>query len=204
MKKQEMANLIFEMLGGIFSETTFRLKKSEDGFVKKISNGRQMLGLPLWDYNPEFEFSLNICIRLDAVEDVFHQFSGSPPKYHSMSFTTMSRLEYFTGGPAKYTVTTAADVTSAGVALSSAIRDKILPFFDENEDVKALDRTVNVKFPGIDITQNPPGAMHAVILAHLAGNADFERLVVQRRNDMQLSPEMAHPFNELVQYLKAH
>ena len=56
-----------------------------------------MLGLPLWDYNPTFEFSLNICIRLDAVEDVFHHFSGSPPKYHSMSFTTMTRLEYFTG-----------------------------------------------------------------------------------------------------------
>ena len=202
MKKQDMANLIFEMLGGILSETNFRLKKSESCFVKKIPEGRQMLGLPLWDYRPEFQFSLNICIRLDAVEDIFHKFSGSSD--HSASFTTMARLEYFTGGSAKYKVTTAEEVTSAGVGLASVIRDKILPFFDENEDVKALDRTVNAKYPGIDITQYPWRAMHAVILAHLAGNADFESLVVKYRNEMQLASETAHPFNQVVQYLKAH
>ncbi len=95
MTKQEMKNLIFEMLDGILSGTDFRVKKSEDCFVKKIPGGRQMVGLPLWDYRPEFQFSLNICIRLDAVEEVFHQFSGS--RNHSSSFTTMTRLEYFAG-----------------------------------------------------------------------------------------------------------
>src|ERR1700729_687774 len=122
MKKQEMASLNFEMLSGILSGTDFRLKKSEDGFVRRIPGGRQMLGIPLWDYNPEFEFSLNICIRLDAVEHVFHRFSGSPRKYHSMSFTTITRLEHFARGPGKYKVTTEGDVTSAGVALSDVIR----------------------------------------------------------------------------------
>ena len=141
MTKQEMKNLIFEMLDGILSGTDFRVKKSEDCFVKKIPGGRQMVGLPLWDYRPEFQFSLNICIRLYAVEEVFHQFSGS--RNHSSSFTTMTRLEYFAGARAKYKVTTAEDVTSAGIGLASVIRDKIIPFFDENKDVKALDRTVN-------------------------------------------------------------
>jgi hypothetical protein len=204
MKKQEMADLIFQMLGGVLSETDFRLKKSEDGFVRKISGGRQMLGLPLWDYNPEFEFSLNICIRLDAVEQVFHQFSGSPPKYHPMSFTTITRLEHFTGGPGKYKVSTAGDVTSVGGALSGVIRDKIIPFFNEHKDVQALDRGVNRLQPGIDITQNPSGAMHAVILAHMAGNTDFDHLVTKLRNDMQLAPDVPHAFNRLVEYLKTH
>ncbi len=202
MKKQEMKNLLFEMLGSILSATEFRLKKSEDAFVRKIPNGRQMLGLPLLDYNPEFEFSLNICIRLDAVEELFHKFSGSPPKYHSMSDTTITRLEHFTGGPAKYKVTTAGDVASAGGILASAIRDKIIPFLNEHKDAKALDRAVNCERPGIDITQNPSGAMHAVILAHLAGNKDFDRLVAKHRTDMQLAPEVAHAFNRLVEYLK--
>src|ERR1700729_2445177 len=118
MKKQEMASLNFEMLSGILSGTDFRLKKSEDGFVRRIPGGRQMLGLPLWDYNPEFEFSLNICIRLDAVEEIYHRFSGSPPKFHSMSFTMMTRLEHFTGVPARYKVSTAEDVASVGDVLS--------------------------------------------------------------------------------------
>ena len=204
MKKQEMADPIFHMLGSVLSETGFRLKKSEDGFVRKISGGRQMLGLPLWDYNPEFEFSLNICIRLDAVEQVFHQFSGSSPKYHPMSFTTITRLEHFNRGPAKYMVSTAKDVTSVGGALSGVIRDKITPFFHEHKDVQALDRGVNRRQPGIDITQNPSGAMHAVILAHMAGNTDFDHLVTNLRNDMQLAPAVPHAFNRLVEYLKAN
>jgi hypothetical protein len=98
MKKQEMMNLLFQMLGSKLADTDFRLKKSEAGFVRKIPGGWQMLGVPLWDYNPEFVFSLNICIRVDGAEEVFHQFSGSPAKYHSLSVTTITPLEYFTGG----------------------------------------------------------------------------------------------------------
>ncbi len=104
MKKQEMKNLLFEMLGAAVSGTEFRLKRSDDAFLRKIPGGRQMLGLPLWDYNPEFEFSLNIGIRLDAVEDIFHRFSGSPSaKYQAMSYTTLTPLERFTDGQSKYT-----------------------------------------------------------------------------------------------------
>src|SRR5437660_279142 len=102
MKKREMANLIFQMLSGILSETEFRLKKSESGFVRKIPGGRQTIGLPLWDYHPEFEFSLTICIRLEAVEEIFNQFSGTAPKYHPLSLTTITSLEYFARGPATY------------------------------------------------------------------------------------------------------
>jgi hypothetical protein len=204
MKKQEMKNLILQVLGRFVSETDFRLKKRDDGFVRKIAGGRQMLGVPIWDYSPEFEFSLNTCIRLDAVEEIFHQFSGSPTKYHSLSFTTFTNLQYFTGGPAKYKVTTEDDVASAGEILSSVIRVKIIPFFNEYENIQALDKAVNCGQPGIDFTQNPSGAMHRVILAHLAGNADSDRLVAKYRSDMQLAPDAAHPFNRLVEYLKTH
>lgn len=204
MKKPEMANLIFEMLTGILAGTDFRLKKSEQGFLRKIGGGRQMLGLPLWDYHPEFEFSLNICIRLDAVEQIFHQFSGSPPKYHSMSFTMMARLEQFTTGPARFKVTTAQDVTAAGNILCSVIREEIIPFFDQNLSLHDLNRTVNAERPDIDITQNPSKSMHSIIVARVAGSEDFDRLVVKHRAEMQLAPGVAHPFNDLVRYLETH
>ena len=109
MKRAEMAGAIFEVLGGILSATEFRLKKSEDGFARKISGGKQVLGVPLWDYHPDFEFSLNICIRLDAVEATFHRFSGSPANYHRMSFTMTARLEQFTGNPPRYKVRSVED-----------------------------------------------------------------------------------------------
>jgi hypothetical protein len=203
MKKREMVDLILEILAEVLSGTDFRLKRSDDALVRKIHDGKQVLGLPVWDYNPVFEFSLNICIRLDAVEDVFHLFSGSPPKYRAMSYTTITRLSHFMGEPARFKVMTPDDAASVGHVLSDVIRETILPFFDAYQDVQTLDRVVNGESPGIDITLNPSGAMHAVILAHLAGNNEFDRLVAKHRTDMQLTPDVVHPFNRLVEYLKA-
>jgi hypothetical protein len=203
MKKQEMMNLLFALLHEALSETDFRLKRSDDGFVRKILGGRQVLGVPLWDYNPQFEFSLNICIRLDQVEEIFHRFSGSPAKYHAMSFTTITRLEYFTGDSGRYRVVTAEDVAAVRTPLSSVIRNKIIPFFNEHTDVSALDRSVNSLQPGIDVTQNPSGAMNAVILAHLAGHRNLDSLVAKHRTDMELQPQAPHAYNRLVEYLES-
>lgn len=202
MKKQEIKELLFGMLSSILAGTNFRLKKSEDNFTRKIPGGWQRLGLPLLDYNPEFVFSLNICIRLDEVEDIFNMFSGVAPKHHSTTITTITRLEYFTGGRGEYKVMTAEDVAIVGGVLSTVIQDKVIPFLNGHQDIRTVDQAVNGEQPGIDITQNPSGAMHAAILAHLAGNKDFERIVVKRRTEMQLAPETAHPFNRLVEYLK--
>lgn len=202
MKKQEVKNLLFDMLSGILTGTDFRLKKSEDRFVRTIDGGWQDIGLPLWDYNPEFEFSLNMCIRLNAAEDIFNMFSGVAPRHQSSTPTTITRLEHFTVGSGRYKVTMAMDIVSVGDILFNVVREKIIPFFNEHQDVQSLDRAVNCQQPGIDITQNPSGAMHSVILAHLSGNKDFERIVAKHQTDMQLAPEVAHPFNRLVDYLK--
>jgi len=204
MKKQEVKNLIFSELTNILAGTGFRLKKSEDAFVRKILGGRQTLGLPLWNYNPEYVFSLNICIRLDAVEAIFHLFSGIEPKYQPMGHTTITPAEYFINGDAKFKVATAEGVITACRQLDQIIRGKIIPFFDGHQDVPALDRGVNRQSPSIDITQPPCGQMVSVILAHLAQNADFERLVTKHRTDMQISSDTDHPFNRLVEYLTRH
>ena len=204
MKKPEMLNLIYEMLAKALDGTGFRLKKSEQAFVRQFPGGRQMLGLPLWDYNPEFEFSLNICIRLDAVEQIFHLFSLAEPKYHAVSDTTITRLEYFTGAPGTFKVITAADVASAGSTLSKTLKEKIMPFFSANEEPKALDRAANRQQPGIDVTQPPSGLMHRLILARLAGNPEFEQLVQRYLWEMRSFAEAdKERFQNLVQHLRS-
>ena len=202
MNKQAMKNLVFQVLEEGISDPEFRPRKSEDAFVRKIVGGKQMLGVPLWDHSPRFDISLNICIRLDAAEQIYHRFSGSPPKYQSMSTTTITRLEYFTGGPRRYSLVTADDVTSVGREICKVVRDKVIPFLDRHKDAKSLDEAVNCTQPGLDITQDPAGSMEAVILAHLAGNPDFDAVVTKLRQRMELSPEADHAFNRLAAYLK--
>jgi hypothetical protein len=40
--------------------------------------------------------------------------------------------------------------------------------------------------------------MHAVILARLAENTDFEGVVAKQQAELELNPDVAHPFNRLV------
>ena len=204
MIKDEMADVISGMLATILTSTDFRLKKSDDTFVRKLPYGKQILGIPLWDYSPAYVFSLNICMRLDAVEEIFHRFSGAPAKYHSMSYTSIIRLSHFTKGSTEFRVNTAEDVFCTKAYLSEIIQNGILPFFDRCRDVESLNQVVNFDHPGIDITQNPSGAMHAVILAHLAGGVGLDKVVDRHQNAMELDPKSVHPFNRLVEYLKTH
>jgi len=81
--------MIADAVTPVVSTAGFRFKKASDAFVRKIEGGRQELGLPLVDYNPVFEFSLTLCTRLEAVQEITNRFSGSPPKYHSITLTSI-------------------------------------------------------------------------------------------------------------------
>ena len=197
-----MKSLIFDALGAILSGTDFILKKSDDAFVRKFPGGRQELSVPILDYHPEYEFSLVVCIRLDAVEEVFHRFSGAPPKYQGMSVTTITQLQYFTGNARRFKVISEPDVASAVRSLAPIVRGEIIPFFDRYTDLRSLNIAVNCKHPGIDSTQYPSRAMHSVILARLAEDADFHGIVTRHRNEMQLPPTADHRFNQLVKCLE--
>ena len=205
MKKPEMLTLLLSKLHGQLPESSeFHIKKSAEALVRKIPGGRQELGIPLVAYAPEYFFSFVMCIRIDVVEDIFHLFSKSPtPHDRSMSTTTITRLEYFTGGSKEIKVVTAEDVTAAISNLSETITSKIIPFFDSNLSVQSLDQSVNGPKPGFDITRNPSGAMHSVILAHLADNPDFRNIVDRHRAKMQLASDTDHQFNSLVKHLES-
>src|SRR5262245_25360569 len=98
--KTEVRRAIVDAVTPVVSAAGFRFRKSSDAFVRRIEGGRQELGLPLVDHSPVFEFSFTLCIRLEAVQEITNRFSGSPPKYHSTTLTSITQLE-FLGVPAE-------------------------------------------------------------------------------------------------------
>jgi tetratricopeptide (TPR) repeat protein len=135
-----------------------------------------VLVVSVLDYDPVFVFSLVMCVRLDAVENIFHLFSGTPPEYQATTPTSITQLQYFFPGhrgKKEYSASTEEDMEAA-VRELSAIRGKILRFFDQHQDVKALDAAMNCEEASdFDRSGQPYGAMHGVILARLANNARF-------------------------------
>ena len=199
-------DLLLEVAYGMFRPTLqehgFRFIKSKEAFVRRIPGGRQELGIPVWNYWPlNFDISLNICIRLDSAEEIIHLFSGS--RRPSSSITTITHLRYFKPGPDKRTVARDEEVAAVLTELDDVLKTRIIPFFDAHLDVYALDRAVNRQEPSIDSTNPPWGPAHAVILAHLADNPDFEGIIAKHRAKMQLPESADNPFNRLVTYLRA-
>jgi hypothetical protein len=190
MKKQEVRDFIFAGLKEVLAGAGFRLNKREGAFTRSIPNGFQKIYVPLYDFNPVFVFSLTIGIRLDAVEDIFNQFSGAMGPGQAQTTTSLTRLGYFTDeDPKEYKVSTKEEIDSALADLTPLINSKVLPFLEQYRDVQSLDDAMNTKkLPGFDTTILPSHAMHSIILAKLAGNPSLSALVTEYTKSLQNAP----------------
>jgi hypothetical protein len=218
--KTEVRRMIADAITPVVSAAGFRFKKGSEAFVRKIEGGRQELGLSLVDYNPVFEFSLTLCVRLEAVQEITNRFSVSPPKYHAMTLTSITQLE-FLGLPAKpgrgvvFRVGSEADLAASMPGVLAVVRERVLPFFEEYRDIAAVNRGLNpegaervmriVGFPdrqAFDATNQPYRAMKGVAVAHLAHDPRLSELISAYRS--QISEMQEHDrlkFENLVNYV---
>jgi hypothetical protein len=215
VRKSEVRDLIYEGLTGMLVAHGFRLNRRQEGFVRTIPGGRQCIGLALTDHNPTYIFSLSLSTRLESVQSVLNLFSGSPPRYHADTLTAITHLDYFSKKPkTEYTVRTAADISDAIRDLEPTVAREIIPFSDQHQDVvawdKAVNSTTNNLFGGgtlddrcnsVDSSNHPSRGMTAVVLAHEAGNPDFEEIVRRLRDFYKESNEATEKLTRLVDYL---
>jgi hypothetical protein len=204
MTKREVKEIIYCDIGPIVSAKGFKLKRAEDSFERKITDGKQSIGVPVIDYAPKYKISLTLAIRLDAVENIIHLFSGSPTKYHKVSATYISRLDRFVPSEeAVFEVLTEEDIHSICSRWAPIIDNQILPFLDENRDLKSLAQVMNFEKLPETVTGAGP-AMHAVTVARLTKDPRFLSLVEGYSERMQYLPKgTQESFLQLVEYLKS-
>ncbi len=203
MNKTEIRDLIYRELAPLLPD--FKPKPREESFVRTMPGGKQALMVGIVDYKPEYRFSLTLAIRLEAVQEIVHPFSGSPPKYHKITTTTLTQLDWFFPGepkPKQYSVKSEHDVVDAVEQLAPVIRQKILPFLDRYRDVTAIDEMMNRLDPSPDSTHMPVRGMTALAVARLAGNPKFDELAAKYLTDLRPAPMIAQKFAALIDHLR--
>jgi hypothetical protein len=121
----------------------------------------------------------------------------------------MTQLEYFFPGerpPKQYSVHNEDEIRAAVAELAPVIRDKILPFLDQHQDVATLDAALNGDDPRIDTSDITSRTLHAVVLAHLAGNPRFEELVARYQAELEKFSALGKSrerLAQLVEYLRS-
>ena len=197
--KPEVERLIVERLKPVVAPAGFRYVKKDESFVRAIDGGRQTLGVALWNYNPLFAFSLVMTVRLDAVQAIVNQFSGSPPTFHGVTTTTLTQLE-FLGLPAEqgkveFRASSEAELVGLLPGVEALVRERVVPFFGEYRDLAAINRGLNpagaervIQLPPYpdrrafyDTTNPLYRAMVGVAVARLASDSRWEQLVAAYR-----------------------
>lgn len=175
--------------------------------MRKIADGKQTLFIGIVDYKPEFRFSMALTTRLEEVQQIVNQFSGTTPKYYKTTQTTLTRLDWFvkTDKPlTQYSVSSAADIVAAVRALAPVIEQQLVPFFDRYQDVQGVDVLLNQLQPSPDRTDMPVRGITALVVARLAGNPRFEELAAKYLAQVQGVPATLQKFTRLVEQLRAH
>jgi hypothetical protein len=211
--------LIAEGLNPAVKAAGFRYRAKAEGFVRNIGGGRQELGIALWDYNPLFKFSLNLCVRLDAVQEIVNRFSGSSPRYHGMTLTSVTQLEFLgllaTGGQVEYQAASESELAAVLPGVAAMVRERVVLFFEEYRDVASLNRGLNPAgaerctqraWPPdrrtFDATNPPYRVMTGVVVAHLAGDPRLKKLIAAYRAQIAgISEQDRQKFEEMVAYL---
>jgi hypothetical protein len=206
MKKTEVFTELCQHLSTVLCPRGFKLRKRARDFVRSGNDVKQSVLLPFWDYNPEFHFSLLFGFRVEAVESLYHLFSGVDPKYQATTDTCNVNLEALTQVTPDWIEVHDVPSIREGVSrLIPLLERDVFPFLDSHQDLASLDRMMNG--PDRDrlvITAEPSPSMHALILAHLNDNPKFDRLITAYRKKLErgcCQEDMAE-YEALVEHLQ--
>lgn len=221
MRLRQVRARIYAGLREIAARGDFLLRRSDEGFRRRIPGGYQKLSIAVWDYHPTFLFSLTMGIRLDEVEALCNRFSDVDPRYDRETLTSITQLEHLGEEPTAvqgvvYSGTTEDEIDAAIERAALLIEAKVFPFFDRYRTVAALDAAMNPETPvssdvpgwssdrhAFNSTYHPRRGMSALIVAHLAGNPRIEDLAERYRAEMvTLIPEERARFERVVAYLQ--
>jgi hypothetical protein len=197
----DVERLITNALDPILRPAGFRYRRKSGAFVRKIPGGKQELSVALWGYRPPFEFSFTLCVRLDAVEEITNQFAGVLPKYYGETLTSMTQLEFLDfprneRGECRYGAESEPELLRLLPGVCALVRDRVLPFFEEHQDIQSLNRGLNP--PGSEgvfqrswpsdrrafAGDRPYRAMTGVAVAYLAGDPRLSDLIAAYRSQL--------------------
>ena len=179
-----------ELIGRLvprFRESGFNWKPKEEAFVKAGEKNTFKVYLPFVETHSGFEYSSSFGIRLDNVEDIYHQFSATLQSYRPLTCTSVTRLSFLVGrGPDFFSYSNQEELSESVARFEETFLRIGLDFFDENVSLEALATKVNAKYEGepFCITRNPSKALHGLILWWLAGFPNLQELAERYLEEM--------------------
>ena len=204
MNRREVERAVDKGVLGLLRDRGFRANRAQEVIWRGFPGGMHQVSFPVFMTAAGAEVSLVAGVRLDAVEEIVNEFTGTVEAYKAWTSSSLTRLEFFTGGhPGSWVISDLAGVDGVVSEMGSILFERILPFMEELSTVEAFDRAMNRESVEFDITSQPSHSMIALTVARLAANPDYERLRASHsaRLGPQFDPGLRDQFDRLVAHL---
>lgn len=179
--EQTLKRQVFEAIRQDLADEGFKSIVAKGIFTRRNAGIAHVFQLVTHTFRPGWAIHPEVGIRIDVIEDIFHEVSGTPPEYQKNSITVGNAVgSILLGDRRKYEfdLIEEAHLAPAIQGMREAFHEFAVPFFKKNGSIEAIDALLNAD-PGARRGVLGPGAygiMRAVIVAKLLNRSDYDSL----------------------------
>ena len=173
---------LFESVRRQLAGDGFELKAARDKFIRRHNGITDHFQLVCRDAKPGYRIQPNAGVRIDRVEQIFHQTSGFEPQYQDNTSTMGAPVgALLTENPraCEFLLESESEIASVTEEIVRVFREFALPYFERCGSLAAIDAELNAK-PGERTRQRALAWFRCstgLIVAKLVGRPDYEQLV---------------------------
>jgi hypothetical protein len=188
-KAQLRAGLL-RSLGADLKVHGFTLKLSKDVLVRKWDDRTDRFRLVFLDGKPGYDVQIDVAIRFERVEEIFHRSSGYPPKSQKDTPTiaaTVGDLVARDFRACRFRIVSEDDIPSATQGIVEVFCGIALPYYDKFGSLSAIDRDLNERPCEPTLNQGFPWlrCSAGIIVAKLVNRPNFADLEACYRSTME-------------------
>lgn len=180
--KSEIKSALFTSLRPELAKHGFSLKATQGRFVRRRGEVSDIFQLVCLDGKPGYRIQPNVGVRVERIEDIFHQISGLEAKFQKDTPTIGSSVGIYLTGDSRsceFLLESPSEVGSITEKIVRVFHEFGLPYFDRLGSIQAIDAALNSNAP-----ERTPHRVLAffrcstgIIVAKLVGRPNYDELV---------------------------
>lgn len=208
MHKGEVRKAILDELEKLLGPIGFRITPKTSELIRETSSGRQRIIFSLYDFNPNFYFSLMQSVQFDEMGELFHtavshEWTDDRPR--PLWRIGISHDYFFNGLPDQFKVSSVEDIKNAVNVLRPGIVGKMIPFFEQCESLGAFENILN-ESDGLLGATAPYDAFFHIMSSYLANRERLDGVLSKwfpLPDDPSIEDSHRENMTKLVDYIHA-
>lgn len=176
MTKTELKKQMLAILANKITPYGFSFKKSQECFMKKTEWGWYEYQILSYNFSYGYEIKTTMSIRYHQVADIYHQISSFEPKYQKGTATIGCFINKLKQNE-NYDLNEEDDIESIVNSLEKEFTEIVLPYFENNSSLVAIDKLINTnpEEDNINCTMHFK-CFYGLIIAKIIQNPNYEHL----------------------------